>query len=160
MAGADVVGGERQPGAVGFRNRGADLFLEDVEVAGPGQDAFLWIEPVADAEPVGGFLGKHHDAAHVGVARRVRVPVRLVVGDRGDQPPVDAGDRLRGIEMFAQTGQGGLDLAHEFDDVGLVEAAHVADVAVFEAGQGAVELDALDEIAGARRQFGIGVPAE
>jgi len=157
VAGADVVGGQCQPGAVGFGDVFRQLFLEQVQVARPGQDALAGIEAIGDLQPVGGFLGQHHDAAHIGVAGRIRVPVRLVVGDGGDQSPVKAGQRLRRLEILAELGQRGLDLAQKLDDVGLLQAPHMAEVAVFQPGQRAVVLDAFDEAVQPRLEFGVRV---
>ena len=75
MTGADVVRGQRQPGAVGFGDVLRLHFLEQAQVARTAQDALAHIEAVADAEAVGGLLGEHHDAAHAGRAGRLGIPV-------------------------------------------------------------------------------------
>jgi hypothetical protein len=75
MAGANVVGGERQPGAIRFFNVIWQQFLQHVDVTGASQNAFTRVKPVANLQAVRRFFGQHHDAANAGVTGGVRVPV-------------------------------------------------------------------------------------
>ena len=134
--------------------------LQHIDVAGAAEDALADIEAVADAEAVGGFRSQHHDAAHAGRAGRLRIPVRLVVGNGGDQSPVEAGDRLRGDEVLAQLGQHGFDLAQEGHDIGLLQTPHVAEIPVLQFCQRAVALSPVDESAGPGQQLGVGFAAQ
>jgi hypothetical protein len=122
------------------------------------------IEAIRNAQEVGRVLGQHHHAAHVGVRGRQRVPFRFLVGERGDQAPVDAGQVLRRLEFAAPGRQPGPGIVEEPCAAGGIEAFDVAEVAVMDARQRAVGTDAGNEGVGlvAQRPRGLAAkgPAE
>jgi len=145
VAHAQVVGRQRQPQPVGMLCGRRHLRHQFRQVAGAGADAFPCVEAVLDAQVVRRILGQHHHAAHVGVGGRQRVPFRLLVGQRGDQAPVDAGQVLRRLEMAPPLRQPGLRVVDEARDAFTVDALDVAEVAVVQSRQRAVGVGAGDE---------------
>src|SRR5207237_6787602 len=87
--------------------------------------------------------------AYAGGRCRERIPVRFLVADRGDEPPIDAAHALGFLEMGPQLRQLRHDLLEERAGVDGAETQRVPVVAVDEALQRAILPDALAE--GARR---------
>ena len=78
LAAADVVAHFAKAGRAGNARRTVEGFLR------PGAVELPLLYPVTTeipwrdaryAEAVGGFLGEHHDAAYIGIARGIRIPV-------------------------------------------------------------------------------------
>ena len=122
MPHAHVVGGERQPGAVGFLDAGRQPRLQVQQVAGAALDTLAGVETIGDAQVVGGAPGQHHQAAHAGVGRGFRVPVRFLVADRGQQAPIQPVGVGGLTEQRNQRRQAVAHLAHELVHADPVEA--------------------------------------
>ena len=88
---ADVVRRQREPGAIRLLDARRQLVLQIAEIACGRRDARLRIEPIHDAHVARRLLGQLHHAAYAGLAGRLRVPLRFLVGDRRQQAPLDAG---------------------------------------------------------------------
>ncbi len=88
------------------------------------------IHPVADAEVLRGVLGDLHQSAHAGLAGRVRVPLRLLIGDRGEQAPFDAGLLLHVVEERAPLRQLGAHVLLQRAGIDALELARVRHVAL------------------------------
>jgi hypothetical protein len=83
-----------------------------------------------------------------------------VVRDRGNQPPVDTGQGLCRLKIFAVLGQGGFDFAKKLDDIGLVQASDVTQITIFNASQRAVVLNTFNKRIKTGAQLGIGLLAQ
>ncbi len=81
MAGADVVGGEGEPGAVRLGDAVVQLILDLGQVLGAAHDALLGVQTVGHAHRLGGVLGQHHQAAHAGLGGDSRLPQRFLIAD-------------------------------------------------------------------------------
>ncbi len=79
------------------------------QVSGAGDRALARIEQVGDAEFLRRVLGDLHEAPHPGLADGERIPLRFLVGERREQPPLDARCRLRVLEQPAVLRQHGAD---------------------------------------------------
>ena len=90
MAEADVVSGDDEPGAVGLGDALRDLLAHLREIARAGIDALLGIAAILESQRLRGIGGEHHDTACTLVRLRARIPLRFLVADRREQPPVEA----------------------------------------------------------------------
>lgn len=124
---AQVVGRRRHPPAVRFGHFGGQVVLEYRQVAGAAEDAFASIEPVGDAEAVGGVGGQHHHAAHPVNKGGGRIPLRFLIGHGGEIAPVDAAARFSVLEVAAVAGQALVEPLEEGLDVGVLQPANVAE---------------------------------
>jgi hypothetical protein len=109
MGDADVVCAQREPGEIRLGDALRQPVLQIAKVACCGKDARGRIQAIDAAEPLRGFLGQLHQAAHAGLAGGLRVPLRFLVCDRGEQPPLDPSLLLRALERLAELRQCRLD---------------------------------------------------
>ena len=79
VAGAHVIGGEGEPGAVGFGDLVVQLILDPGQVLGAAHDALLGVQAVGHAHGLRSVLGQHHQAAHAGLGRDRGLPQRFLV---------------------------------------------------------------------------------
>ena len=145
VAEADVEGGERQPRPVGLVDARRQLGLEIAQVARGGDDALRGIEQVAQPEMPGGVLGDLHDAAHAGGAGRGRVPLRFLVGDGGEEPPLDAALFLRVVEERPVLRKHGAHSLLQHFGVDALDLLRIRHVAIGEAGERPVAPELQDE---------------
>ena len=94
---------------------------------------------------VGRILRQHHHAAHAGRTGGERIPLRFLVGEGGQQSPVDAGVDLGSLEHRPVLRQRGAYALDETQAVGRAQALHVAKIAVDQACQRTVVAATFDE---------------
>ena len=145
VAEADVERGEREPGAVRLLDALRQLGLEIGEIACGGQRRRARVEPVGHAEVARGILGQLHQSAHAGLAGRLRVPLRFLVRDGGEQPPLDAARLLGVLEQRPVLRQQRPDAFLQDAGVRPRDLARVCEVALGEAGERAVAARAGEE---------------
>ena len=85
---ADIVGGQCQPGPVGFVDILGQAALDVLEVARSTAQALAWVEPVCHAHLPGSGQGQHHHAPYPRGGGGLRIPVGFLVGDSRQQVPV------------------------------------------------------------------------
>lgn len=146
VAEADVVRRQRHPGAVRFGDPLGNLPDDALQVARTAPYALLGILAIVNAHRLGGAQGQHHHAADAGRGHGPRVPVRLLVADRREQPPVHAVLGGRVLEPGAVARQAGIDVLQEGARADVVEAVGMTEIAVGDLRQPPVGLD-LAEVA-------------
>jgi len=158
VAEPDVERGEREPGPVGLDDPLRQLLPEVAQVPGRGDHALPRVGPVRDAQVARGVLGELHEAAHAGLAGRARIPLRLLVGDRREQAPVDAGRLLRGDEHGLPGGERGAHALHEHFGVEAPDLAARREIALDEPGERTVAAHAREERVELVREAGVPAP--
>ena len=102
---AKVVGGERQPRAIRLGNVRWQRMVQVAEILGAGADALCGVQTIAYAALIRSVFGQHHHPAHARGARCERIPLRFLVGERGQQAPVNASRSLSRFEQITVLGQ-------------------------------------------------------
>ena len=128
---ADVVGGQRHPGAVWLADALGDLVAGLGEVARATVDTLNGVEAVYPHFP-GGGAGQHHQAAHAGGGLGAGVPVGLLVTQGRQQFPVQLVLVRRFLQLFTPLGQA---LAGELSEGLCAAHVHFADVAEIQLAQ-------------------------
>src|SRR5438105_13809958 len=145
MPDTDVECGKRDPGAIGLGDPLRQATVQISEVARAGLDAWPRVEAVDNAQAPGRFLGQHHHAANVRLADRLRIPMRFLISDRGDKPPLDAALLLRLVENGGVRRQNGADSLLKNRRVDALDPTRVTEIAVDEPLQRAVSHNPLEE---------------
>ncbi len=145
VAGADVIGGQGEPGAVRFLDLVVQLFLDIGQVLGPAADALLGVQAVGNAHGLGRVLGQHHQPAHPGLGGDLGLPHRFLIAHRRQQAPVELFLLGRRLEVLLVLGQALLQVLGKGVGADIAEHVHMAVVAVLQALQGAVLLDLVEE---------------
>src|SRR6185503_5806679 len=99
-------------------------------------------------------LGELHEAAHTGFAGGEWIPLRLLVGDRREEAPFDAGLRLGVVEERAVLRQRLVDAVAEDPRVDALDVAR-AEVALGVARERAVGAQAAEELVDRRAELGM-----
>ena len=110
---ADVVGGEREPGAIGLRHVGRDLLVDLFEIAGAAEDALARIGGIGDLDRGRRFQGQLHQTQGTRGRGGARIPLRLLVADGCQQAPVLAALLGGFLEPFLVERQPTLQMVHE-----------------------------------------------
>ena len=83
MAHPLVVGGQRHPGTLRLIDAQRELLFQQLQIARPRHNAFASVQAVGYLHAVRGIFGQHHHAAHLGIRRGKRIPVRFPVSQSG-----------------------------------------------------------------------------
>ncbi len=67
MADADVIRGQRKPGAIRLQDSLGNLISQPDEIFRAPENARARIESIADVQRLRRFFREHHQAAHAGV---------------------------------------------------------------------------------------------
>src|SRR5271165_5790650 len=98
---ADVVGREREPSPIGLRHVRWYLVVHLLEEAGSAENALARIGGVADLGCAQGDTGELHQTPCACGGRGARVPLRFLVADGGEQPPILTALESRLLEPLA-----------------------------------------------------------
>src|SRR5207249_7785584 len=101
MAEPDVERGERHPGSFRLDDPRRELPLELAQITRGTEHVLRRIEEIAYSEALRGLFGNLHESAYARFARRRRIPLRLLIGDRRQQSPFNARALLRVVEQAA-----------------------------------------------------------
>ncbi len=123
MPEADVVGGEREPGAIGFRHMLRDHAQHLGQIGRASRNVLHGIAAIGDAHRPRGLGRQHHDARGAIVAGGLIAPVRFLVTDGRQQPPVQALNSGRLLEPGAQFRQARADVVLEAARLLVLKAA-------------------------------------
>ncbi len=135
VAHSKIVGSERKPQAVGLLHFGRERIAQLVQVFGARTNALRRVQAVIDAARVGGVFRQHHHPAHPGCAGRQWIPLRFLVGQRRQQPPVDSGDRLCCLELVAVLWKQGTDVLDKTRCMKWREPGDMSEVSILESIQ-------------------------